>query len=140
MLEMKDTFTLLLFAAFLAIVESSEPGETAKPREPGGTVSRRLLMNWRTTECGASQFLVLSCKSSRYRSLAVAARKSLLSRARKQAVPYANFWKQVLAALVVRAAPCSLLSESPPKKSARAAYSIAVRVPAHPLRLAWELS
>jgi len=41
--------------------------------------------------------LVLNCKSSGSRSLAVAAGKSLLSRARKQAVPYANFCKQKLA-------------------------------------------
>ncbi len=40
--------------------------------------------------------LVLSCESSRNHSLTVAARKSLLSRARKQALLYANFCKLVL--------------------------------------------
>jgi hypothetical protein len=40
--------------------------------------------------------LVLTCESSRADSLTVAARKSLLSRARKQAVLYANFCKLVL--------------------------------------------
>jgi hypothetical protein len=40
--------------------------------------------------------LVPNCKSSRNHSLTVAARKSLLSRERKQPVPYANFCELVL--------------------------------------------
>ena len=40
--------------------------------------------------------LVPSCKSSRNHSLAVVARKPLLSRARQQAFPYANFCNLVL--------------------------------------------
>jgi glycine betaine/choline ABC-type transport system substrate-binding protein len=51
--------------------------------------------------------LVPNCKSARHHSLTVAARKELLSRARKQAVEHANFCNLVLAAaLAVLLAGC----------------------------------